>query len=155
MKRYRVINVDIDSRASMLKIEIQDSWEPRVQELHKQNKEKTREELIEEYGSAFAEVKIQNLVDLGDAPFSILAFHNKFLHQIRQAFMIGSYYPALTSACSLGERILNHLLLNLRDFYRSEPNYKKIYRKSSFDNWQLVIGTLEDWQILLPILKSE
>jgi hypothetical protein len=110
---------------------------------------------MEEFGVVYAEAKIQNFIDLGDAPFSILAFHNRFLRQIRNAFVIGSYYPALTGACALGERILNHLLLNLRDYYRSTPEYKNVYRKSSFDNWQLAIDTLEAWHILLPLVVTE
>jgi hypothetical protein len=155
MKRYRVINVELDSRATTLKTEIKEFWKLRVKELHQENKEKTEKGLIEEFGVAYAEAKIRNFMDLGNAPFSILAFHNRFLRQIRNAFVIGSYYPALTGACTLGERILNHLLLSLRDYYRSTAEYKNVYRNSSFDNWQLAIDTLEAWNILLPLAVTE
>ena len=63
---------------------------------------------------------------------------------------MGAYYPALTGACALGERVLNHLVLALRADFRSTPEYKKIHNKQSFDNWLLAIDTLESWQVLLP-----
>lgn len=56
----------------------------------------------------------------------------------------------MTGACALGERILNHLVITLRDYYKETPEYKRVYRQSSFDNWPLVVSTLEAWEILLP-----
>ena len=61
--------------------------------------------------------------------------------------MIGSYYPALTGCCSLGVRILNHLVRDLRDDFKSTPVYKTVYDKSSFDNWGKAIDVLEKWGI--------
>ena len=68
---------------------------------------------------------------------------------------MGGYYPALTAACSLGERILNHLILILRDDYRHTPEFKTVYRKNSFDNWDVPIDTLESWDVLLPKVAKE
>ena len=81
---------------------------------------------------------------------SIIAFHNNFFGQIRRAFIIGSYYPALTAVCSLGERVLNHIIINVRDFYKFTKEYKRVHRKQSFDNRDLLIDTLESREILLP-----
>ncbi|QYG00141.1 hypothetical protein [Massilia sp. NP310] len=106
--------------------------------------------LRHQYGEKNLEIKLQNFSDLKSKPFSVAAFHNKFLQQIRDAFVIGSYYPALTAACSLGERILNHLLLLLRDYHKDSTEYKKIYRKDSFDYWPTAIDTLESWAEILP-----
>jgi hypothetical protein len=92
---------------------------------------------------------------LESKPLSVLAFHNRFYEQVRSAFVIGAYYPALTAACALGERILNHLLLSLRDDYSSTPEYGAIYRKESFDNWDVPISTLESWDILLPEVAEQ
>jgi hypothetical protein len=72
-----------------------------------------------------------------------VAFHNVFFNQVRDSFVIGSYYPALTAACALGERILNHLVLGLRDSFRTAEEYKRVYRKDSFDNWMIPIDVLE------------
>jgi len=103
-----------------------------------------------EYGIHDSAQKLQNFRELGPALPSILSFHNNFMRQIRGSFVIGSYYPALTGACALGERILNHLLLNLREFYISTPEYKRVYNKESFDDWDIPIETLTTWGILLP-----
>ena len=97
-----------------------------------------------------SEAKIQNFMELGTKPFSVMAYHNIFLEQVRNSFIVGSYYPALTGACSLGERILNHLIITLRGYYKTTPEYKKVFRKTSFDNWPLVIDTLRAWDVLLP-----
>jgi len=150
MKRYRVLNFDLDSRATILSMEIDESWEEKVKEQHLRNKKQTEEQLLIEFGSSNKESKIKNFCDLGNSPFSILAFHNKFLHQIRNSFVLSSYYPALTGACSLGERILNHLIIQLRNDFKNTPEYKKVHRKDSFDDWGLAIKTLSSWKILLP-----
>jgi hypothetical protein len=150
MKRYRVLRFEFDSRALILEQEIQDTWEDSVQENWRQNKEQIRNGLVDQFGQWASEQKIKNFVDLGPKPFSIMAFHNTFLSDCRDAFVVGGYYPALTGACALGERILNHLILILRDDFRATPEYKRVYRKESFDNWQLAIDTLVAWDVLLP-----
>ena len=149
MKRYRVLPLDFDTRANILIQKIGENWEPDVKKQWENNKRLIKERLIAEFGALNAYQKIQNFTDLGPYPLSIIAFHNKFLHQARYAFVISSYYPALTAACSLGERILNHLILALREDHRKTPEYKKVYRKDSFDNWDLAIDTLESWGVLL------
>jgi hypothetical protein len=92
--------------------------------------------------------KLQNVMDLDAAPLSIVAFHNRFLRQARCAFIAGAYYPALTAACALGERILNQLVLTLRDHFRSTPEYKRVYGKQSFDRWEPVVDILSSWSAL-------
>src|SRR5207302_1293028 len=37
------------------------------------------------------------------------------LHEVETSYVQGAFYPALTGACCLGERILNHLLLRVRE----------------------------------------
>jgi hypothetical protein len=155
MKRYRVLGFDFDTRVHSLTQEIQEHWEDRVKELQRKNREKTERGLVREFGELAAEHKRQNFIDLGPKPLSILAFHNRFLEQIRVSFVMGAYYPALTAACALGERILNYLILSLRDDFKSSPEYKRVYNKDSFDNWDLAIDTLEAWQVLLPDVVKE
>ena len=129
---------------------MKEQWDEQVKKLHEENRKKTIEGLIYQFGKWASEEKIQNFIDLGIKPFSVMAYHNSFLEEIRNAFVVGSYYPALTGACALGERILNHLIITLRDYYRATPEYKKVYRKSSFDNWTVIIDCLTAWEILLP-----
>jgi hypothetical protein len=151
MKRYRVLPfLDFDTRSRALTLEIRDEWEKKVKELHYENRKRVAEHLIYEFGELDQEVKLKNFIALDVKPPSILAFHNRFFNQIRNAFVVGAYYPALTGVCSLGERILNYLLLILRDDYKGTIEYKSIYKKDSFDDWDIPIKTLESWGILLP-----
>lgn len=149
MKRYRIFSFDFDSRAHNLE-PVQDHWDQQVKELHAINRRNTIQQLTRQYGELNIESKVKNFQELQLKPFSVAAFHNEFLEQIRNSYVIGSYYPALTGACALGERILNHMMIILREYHKNSPEYKKIYRKNSFDYWPLVIDTLESWGELLP-----
>ena len=149
MKRYRIFSFDFDSRAHGLG-PAKDEWDEKVKELHEENRKKAIEGFKYEFGTLSIDEKVNNFVSLNFKPFSVLSFHNKFLDQVRNSFVIGSYYPALTGTCALGERILNHLMLTFRDYHKDSPEYKKVYRKDSFDSWVLAIDTLESWQVLLP-----
>jgi hypothetical protein len=150
MKRYRVVKFDFDSRATTLKTIPSPSWEPQVREMWERNSEQIRRSLAREFGDFGKETKIQNFSDLGAKPFSIVAFHNAFADQVRNAFVIGAYYPALVGACALGERILNHLIRVLRDDFAHTPEYRKVARKESFDHWPTAIDTLSSWGVLMP-----
>ena len=154
MKRYRVFGFDFDARASFLRETPQEHWDTQTKELHKQNYEATRNELLQQFGSVNGEQKLRNFVDLENAPLSIIAFHNKFFRQVRNAFVIGAYYPALTGACALGERILNHLILKLRDSYMGTPEYKQVYDRESFDDWKRAIRILVSWDVLQPAVAT-
>jgi hypothetical protein len=149
-KRYRPMIMDFDARANVLSTEVQDDWDPTVREQWRQNIENLHRELAAEFGQREFASKLRNFKDLGAKPFSVLAYHNNFLDQARSAFVMSAYYPALVGACTLGERILNQLVIRLREDFKSSPYYKHIYRKSSFDNWQKMIDALADWEVLLP-----
>jgi hypothetical protein len=149
-RRYLSWGMDFDTRALTLGMDIEEHWDPHVQELHSQNKENARAGMIAEFGEHAIDAKIENFIAIDTKPFSVLAHHNVLFHQIRQSFVIGSYYPALVGACALGERILNHLIIDLREYYRSTPQYRRVHRKDSFDDWRVPIDTLEAWNVLLP-----
>ena len=142
--------MSFDTRSRLLSEEIRDEWEEHIKEQHRQNRQRLILELQKEYGTAAFDAKIRNFVDLGPKSISVLAFHGRFLEQARQAFVVGAYYPAATGACALGERILNHLILRLRDYHTTTPEYRKVHRKESFDNWEMAIDVLEAWGVLLP-----
>ncbi|BCL75615.1 hypothetical protein JHS3_13510 [Jeongeupia sp. HS-3] len=147
MKRYRIFSFDFDSRSIALE-PIREEWEEATKEQARANQQRTISRLKLQYGEANFDEKIKNFIDLGPKPFSIVAFHNKFLSQVRESFSHGQYYPALTGVCALGERVLNHLVINLRDHYKSHELYKKVYRKKSFDYWPLAIDALSQWGVL-------
>ncbi|SRR6266496_1052092 len=155
MKRFRVFGFDLDRRALTLTIEEQEHWNEQAKEQHRKNRQEMLGQLVSEFGEAATEEKRRNFVDLGPKPLSIFAFHNRFLWQIRTSFVMGGYYPALTAACALGERILNYLILLLRDDYKTTPEYKRVSKKDSFGNWDLAINTLEAWDVFLPEVTAE
>jgi hypothetical protein len=153
-RRHLSYTMDFDSRAHVF-AEPGEGWTEEARRLHLENRERTKAGLVRDFGSDHLDNKIANFVALGVKPFSVLAYHNHFFEQARRAFVIGAYYPVLVSACALGERILNHLILDLRDFYKHTPEYKRVYRKDSFDDWQIPIDTLEAWNVLLPKAVAE
>jgi hypothetical protein len=150
MKRYRLLSFDLDSRASFLTMEIDENWEEAVKEGHAKGNEEIERGLIEQLGALDADGKKQNFIDLGTKTVSIVAFHNTFWEQIRIAFVMGAYYPAMTAACALGERILNHLVRTLREDYKSTPQYKDVYERDSYNDWNRAIDVLVAWDVLLP-----
>jgi len=147
MKRHLVFPQDFDTRAQLLE-DAPASWDEKPRQLHKENRERLLESLERDFGSVEFDKKVQNFKDMGTAPFSIVSFHNRFFSEIRKAFVIVSYYPSLTGTCALGERMLNHMLLILRENFRTTPEYKRIHRKNSFDDWKFAIETLSAWGVL-------
>lgn len=154
MKRYRVCTFDFDSRPLQLD-EPKEEWEERVKQLHIENYRRTIEMYKAQFGISRFKSKLANVKAIGPKPFSIVAYHNVFLQQVRDSFIFESYYPALTGACALGERILNHLMLKLRDQFKGSPHYKKVYNKDSFSYWPQVTEILLDWGILLKNAADE
>jgi len=147
MKRYLVYPFDFDTRAELLRTEIQDSWEEKIKAQWRTNRESLEASLRKELGDHNFDMKLKNVRDCGSAPFSIVSYHNPLYHQARYAFYHGYYYPALLAACALGERMLNHMILDLRDEFSGTEQYRKVARKNSFDNWDVAISTLEAWDI--------
>lgn len=142
--------MSFDTRALTLGEEIKPEWEESVKELHRSNHANLLASLSVELGAVDFGRKLQDFKALGVLPFSIVSYHNDFLRQARGAFVQGYYYPALTAACALGERILNHLILDLRDDYKEKKTHKKVADGASFDKWQQAIYVLNDWGVLLP-----
>jgi hypothetical protein len=144
-----IVYESFDTRSNYLKIDIGDDWPEELKENFKNGQQEVVNSLVYEYGQTNFDQKYQNFLDIGAELTSVISYHNIFFRECKSAFVIGSYYPALTGACALGERILNHLVLNLRDYYRNTVSYKKVYNKDSFDNWDLAIDTLVEWDVLL------
>jgi hypothetical protein len=142
--------LDFDYRANALKIPIGENWDEEVKETHRRSRALIIEGLGRQFGVADIERKVEDFSAIGSLPSSIIAHHNMLVNQVRDAFVAGQYYPALTGACALGERILNHLAFDLRDDFRATPEFKYMYGKNSFDDWARTIGTLETWEVLQP-----
>lgn len=155
LRRHRCWGFDFDTRAVLLNTKIEESWEESIKHQWVANKSSITEGLKRQFGEIDHQRKVQNFTDLGVKPFSIIAHHNSLFAQVRNAFVIGAYYPALTGACALGERILNHLVIDLRDCFRETQEYKHVHRKKSFDDWKLAVQTLAAWDVLLDEVKQE
>lgn len=155
MKRFRVFSQDFDFTGNYLQLEIMNEWDDEVKESHRLNHQRMIEQLTLQYGERWIEEKLENLRDIGGTPLSIVAYHNRFYRQAREAFIVGAYFPALTAACALGERILNHLVLELRDEYQDQPEYSEFATIKSCSNWGTMIRALESWEVLRPEAATE
>lgn len=147
VRRYHPFSFDFDATPASLR-EPEEHWEEQVKQLHRDSRAQQIKRLEEEYGTRHVDDAIKNAIDLGSKSMSLLAYHNQLHEQARRSFIAGFYYPALVAACALGERILNHLILDLRDSFRASEHYRKVYRKESFDDWPFAVTVLTDWAIL-------
>lgn len=150
VRRFRIFSFDFDSRPRDLLEAPGETWSDEAREQWRHRREQLIASLAAEFGSHNIDRKVEDFAAFGTKPFSIVAHHNAMFEHVRSAFVSGAYYAALTGACALGERILNHLMLDLRDHYKATHQYKLVYRKDSFDRWSMVIDTLEAWKVLLP-----
>lgn len=148
-RRYQPFAYDFDSTPMSLD-DPGEQWDEETKALHVVSRNKAIERLMAQYDERRLAQVIQDTKDLGSKPFSIVSYHNQMHDEARRAFVSGLYYPALVAACALGERILNHLILDLRDHYKSSPHYRSLYRKKSFDDWTSATQVLCDWGVLLP-----
>lgn len=148
-RRHKVFAVDFDARAANL-AEIQEDWDEPVKEAWRRTHAHVKEGLAWEFGAQDSERKFRDFIALGPKPMSLLAHHNELFEQARNAFVGGAYYPALTSVCALGERILNHMIVDLRESFRDTPAYKSVHRKASFSDWGKAVDVLLSWNVLLP-----
>ena len=153
-RRHMSYTTDFDTRADVFE-EPGEEWEEEPRRLHLQNRERVRAGLAREFGDDRLDKKIADFVAIGSKPFSVVGYHNVLFEQVRRSFVVGAYYPALLGACALGERILNHLILDLRNDYRHTQEFRAVAGKSSFADWSRAIGTLEAWGVLLPKAIAE
>jgi hypothetical protein len=153
-RRHRTLFPDFDTRATVLAIEIQEQWEERTKAMWRENKARTVNELRGMFGEFQIERKVQDFTAMGEKPFSIIAYHNILFEQVRFAFVAGAYYPALVGACALGERILNHLVLDLREDFPKTRHYKRA-KRAPLRDWQVAIDILAAWDVLLPDVIKE
>ncbi|WP_124707042.1 hypothetical protein [Gordonia insulae] len=116
---------------------------------------------MQEYGHWHREQKLQNYRSIDAAPFSIVALHNTFLDQIRRSFVAGAYFPALVGACALGERVLNQLVIELRDEYSDHQattpklHENGIMKNRALTNWKDCRSALVNWGVISDIVSQE
>lgn len=141
MKRHRFLNFYIDSSRNLFKGE-------KSTLLFEEYKEEQRVSMGKKYGSGNFNEKFKRWISIPKPVLSVVGEHSYLLQDIEDAYILGSFYSALTGACCLGERIFNQIILNTKEFYRSTMEYKTIYRKDSINDWNLGINTLVAWGII-------
>ena len=134
-RRFAAFTTDFDTRAAMLSVPIADNWDDPIKHQWVKNKNSIIEILVKQYGEYDSDQKIRNFIDIDSKPMSIISYHNRFYTHIRNSFVVGGYYPSLVGACALGERLLNHLTIDLRDHFQNTDDFKSVRRKDSFQNW--------------------
>jgi hypothetical protein len=148
-RRYRPLQFNFDTRATLLDTVIEDDWDPAIKEQWRGNQSKVRMHLLAEHGTVDGDEKIENFRAMGPAPWSISYEHTEPLKQVRSAFAHGDFFPALVGACALGERIFNHLILALRDDYvNHRATTKRVRVHDTFDDWGHAVGVLSGWGVL-------
>lgn len=134
---YRVLNFSFDARVNSLREHIPDK-----------HKEVMLNDFRIQWGEKDFDSKIARYIKLDLAYIGISEEYYELLQPIISSYCCGYFYPAMTSAGALGERILNRLIIKLRDYYKSSKHYKKIYRKDSFDQWEYPVEVLKDWDVI-------
>lgn len=156
-RRYLPLRYTFDTRNRLLDSgDDEHNWDPHIREQWERNRRQITVGLLHELGAVDFETKFDNYRDVGVAPMSVVALHNIFLAQIRHAFVVGAYYPALVGAGALGERMLNQLVIVLRNDYRDHPaTTPEIASWKSFSKWRQCTDALAGWGVLSDHLVDD
>jgi len=133
-RRFRLMGFQVDSRRSLL-------------DKTPYGAEQT-EALRDELGARDFDLKLERWKNIAYPPLGIIDEYPAKISQIVRTYAMGDAYVAVTSSCCLAERILNRLVLRCRDYFKAHPDYKRIYRKDSFDNWDVMLQLIEEWAVI-------
>ncbi|MFH1559910.1 MAG: hypothetical protein ABID84_00640 [Chloroflexota bacterium] len=141
MKRWRLLrNTWIDTRRN--------SFLPGMSRAEEAvMRHELRQELEIEFGARDIDAKVERFLEASPPWIRPIWPNLNPEHEIYNAYVLGAYYPALVGACCLGEAILNELVVRLREHFKNTPSYKKVYRKDSFQDWDLAISVLLEWEV--------
>ena len=148
IRRYRLMPATFNAGHHMLK-EADPTWEPAVIELHERNRTSMIDSLKHLHGDTRIGEVIRNEMDLGSDPWSVLGWHNDLWLEIRHAFTTCCYYSAATAAGALGERIANHLLVDLADDCASSEDRATIEAPKA-PTFHTALTILNRWDVLEP-----
>ena len=88
-----------------------------------EHKEHIIERIKERHGTDDHEAKLKRYLDLKPPNFMAVPDYVNIMNEIRDSYVSGYLYAALTASCCLGERILNTLIISLRDYYKKRRQY--------------------------------
>jgi len=109
---------------------------------------KLTDRLKAELGTHDFERKFERWKKIDYPPLGLIDEYPDKITQIISTYCMGYCYPAVTASCCLAERVLNRLVLKTRDHFKSHPEYKRIRRKHSFDDWERLISLISDWRLV-------
>jgi hypothetical protein len=156
-RRYLPLHFTFDTRNRFLDSEDQEcDWEPEIREQWRLGRRQITVGLVNQLGAGNFDSKFADYRALGVSPLSVVALHNLFLDQIRNAFAAGAYYPALVGSGALGERLLNQLVIVLRGDYQDHPaTTPEIASRKSFAKWGQCTEALAGWRVLSDELVDD
>lgn len=134
---HRVLGYAFDATVNNLKPDIPDA-----------HKQEIKKHLENKWWANDFDKKIERFIKLDLSFIGVPDEYYHLLQPIISSYCCGYFYPAMTSAWALWERILNRLLIKLREYYKKSKHYKKIYNKRSFDKWEYPIEVLKDWWVI-------
>jgi hypothetical protein len=141
MKRYRLREFALDATQNIFNM-------PNNTPMIEKQKQETKKYLVSRFGEMDFDNKFKRYMEIKKPILGIVEEYWYLLNEIVDAYVSGYFYPALTGACCLGERIFNVMILKLRPYYKSNKFYKDIYNKNSFNDWKRAIDILKDWQVI-------
>jgi hypothetical protein len=147
--RYRVFPAAFDTTYLLLK-PAESTWSPEAQQQHETSRSAQIDLLRAAHGEARVEQVVANLVDLGADPWSVLGWHIGLWREIKHAFATCCYYSAATAAGCLGERILNHLLIDLETDIRPPTADSNLIHSQNGPSFAKAIKMLTRWNVLEP-----
>ena len=136
-RRYRLVNFYVDTRRNL--------YSPPTPEDVRASQ---TEELKAELGLRDFDEKFDRWKRIDYPPLGLIDEYPDKITQIINTYCLGYSYPAVTSSCCLAERVLNRLVLKTRDHFKSHPEYKKIYRKDSFVEWERMLSLISQWNLV-------
>lgn len=135
-RRYRLFGFSVDTRRSVF---------------HGKHDNLTQNQIAQlqaELGLRDFDQKLARWRSVDFPPLGLIEEYSDKIQEIVNTYSAGYFYPAVTAACCLAERILNRLVLHTRKHFPSHPEYKKIYQKQSFDDWAHMLDLIADWNLI-------
>lgn len=138
-RMYRVSNYAVNTINAILDNDINNL------EIHRQ---KIINQLKRKWGESDIADKIDRFKKLNINFIGVPDESDKLMQEIVSCYCCEYYYPAMTGAGALGERILNRLILKTRQYFKGHEYYNQVKSKNSFANWDISIKALTKWGVI-------
>ena len=99
--------------------------------------------------------KVARWASIQPPDISSVTRYDSLLQEVYSSYVHGDSYPALVGAVCLGERILNHLVLELRDSFSDRSNYKKLKTLDYIRDWKKATNALLKCDVIDPVLAAK